>query len=87
LKAIEEESKKFVEKTALEVSQLIVGESYFKWDSTASYFPTIVFVFNEITQGETPRRSQIKARFKKLSQEVTDKDIQILTDRSEQHKN
>lgn len=81
LEKIEEESNKFIEKTALEVSQLIVGESYYKWDSTSSYFPTIVFVFNEIVNAETPRRSQIKARLKKTSQELTTQDIEDLKKR------
>lgn len=87
LKAIEQESKIFVEKTALEVSQLVVGESYYKWDSTSSYFPTVVFVFNEVTQAETPRRSQIKARLKKTSEELTQKDIEMLRERIQQHTN
>ena len=86
LKAIQEESKKFIEKTALEVSQLIVGESYYKWDSTSSYFPTVIFVFNEMVEAETPRRSQIKARLKKTSQELTDDDIEQLKKRVQQYK-
>jgi hypothetical protein len=81
LEKIKEESKKFIEKTALEVSQLIVGESYYKWDSTSSYYPTVVFVFNEIVNAETPRRSQIKARLKKTSQELTSQDIEDLKKR------
>lgn len=81
-KELEEELKKKLKKftleVATEVSLLIVGESYL---STSSYFPTLIFVFNEILSAVTPRRSQIKTRFKKRSDEITPEDLEILKTR------
>jgi len=78
-KEIKEEAGKFQEKVALEVvSLLICGESWYKWDSTSSYFPTVVFIFNEDVEDATRRRTQIKARLKKKSDELTDADIEKL---------
>lgn len=75
-KELEEELKKKLKKftleVATEVSLLIVGESY---------FPTLIFVFNEILSAVTPRRSQIKTRFKKRSDEITPEDLEILKTR------
>ena len=59
----------------------IVGESYSKWDSISMYYPTLVFVFNEITENNKPRRSQIKLRFNKLSEQVTTQDLELLISR------
>jgi hypothetical protein len=79
---LEEELEKKIKKLGLdlatEVSLLIVGESYLKWDSTSSYFPTLIFVFNEIVSGGTPRRSQIKTRLRKRSDELTPSDLENL---------
>lgn len=58
-----------------EICANIVGESYIKWDSISQYYPTLVFVFNEVTTSNNPRRSQIKLRLNKLSAEITDQDI------------
>lgn len=80
-KEFKEKIKKLALDVATEVSLLIVGESYLKWDSTSSYFPTLIFVFNEIVSGGTPRRSQIKTRLKKRSEELTADDLEILRTR------
>lgn len=58
-----------------EVCSYIVGESYSKWGSISMYFPTVTFVFGEITNNNKPRRSQIKIRFNKTSQEITNSDV------------
>ncbi len=58
-----------------EICANIVGESYVKWDSISQYYPTLVFVFNEVTSNNNPRKSQIKLRFNKLSGPITDQDI------------
>ena len=54
----------------------VVGESYARWDSICSFYPTIVFVFNEVTGDEKPRRTQIKLRLNQPSTEITDKNVQ-----------
>jgi hypothetical protein len=61
-----------------EVSLKIVGESFYKWDSTSSYYPTLIFVFRESTIGSVKRKSQIKLRYFKNNNEITDQDIQNL---------
>lgn len=53
----------------------VVGESYARWDSLCSFFPTIVFLFNEITEDEKPRRTQIKLRLNQPSTEITDENV------------
>lgn len=58
-----------------EVCANIVGESYAKWDSISMYYPTLVFVFNEITSNNKPRRSQVKLRFNKASADVSEQDL------------
>lgn len=58
-----------------EVTANIVGESYAKWDSISMYFPSVVFTFVEVTENNKSRRSQIKVRYNKTSQEMTDTDL------------
>lgn len=58
-----------------EVTNKIVGESYSKWNSVTSFYPTIVFIMKELTKIETPRRAQIKLRYNKEVDNITDKDI------------
>lgn len=59
----------------------VVGQSYYSWDSTCQYYPTITFLFAEDVlvppQGHSPfkRRSQIKLRLRQTNQSITDNDI------------
>jgi len=48
--------KELVKEIALEVSLNIVGESYYKWDSTSTYYPTLTFLFKEtgVSQNKIP---------------------------------
>lgn len=64
-----------------EVCANIVGESYAKWDSISMYYPTLVFVFNEITSNNKPRRSQVKLRFNKTSADVSEQDLKDIITR------
>lgn len=64
-----------------EVCTNIVGESYAKWDSVCSYFPTILFLFSENTVSTKKRKSQVKLRLKQPSTEITDKNIQQIRER------
>lgn len=56
----------------------MVGESYLKWDSVSSYFPSLVFVFNQLNITGIKRRTQIKTRLPKRSEEITRQDILAL---------
>ena len=66
-----------------EVCQNIVGESYYKWDALACFYPTIVFVFVEQTQNNKPRKAQIKLRLKQTSASITENDVAALITRAE----
>lgn len=48
----------------------MVGESYCRWDSLSTYFPTLSFLFREINVEQGPRRTQIKVRLKEKNEEV-----------------
>ncbi len=61
-----------------EVAAKIVGESWAKWDSVTSFYPTLVFIMKEDSDQEPSRRAQIKLRYYKTSDEITDLDIGIL---------
>lgn len=43
-----------------------------------SFFPTIVFVFNEVTEENQPRRSQVKLRLNRPSAEITDQYVNLI---------
>lgn len=67
-----------IQEIAQEVSLQIVGESYYKWDSVSTYFPTVTFLFKEQEVSQKPRRSQIKLRLPKKNEELTSDDIKKL---------
>lgn len=54
-----------IKEIAQEVSLQVVGESYYKWDSISTYYPTITFLFKEQGVSQYPRKSQIKLRLSK----------------------
>lgn len=60
------------------VADSIVGESYYRWDSTSNYYPTVVFLFNLVNSTGGVGRSQIKLRYPKRSEEVTPQDVERL---------
>jgi peptidoglycan hydrolase CwlO-like protein len=60
LKSIEESIKKLPEETSHQVSFKVVGESYFRYDSTSSFYPTLFFRYKEDIEGPRARVSQIK---------------------------
>ena len=62
-------------KTGMETSLLVVGEAYARWDSVTTYFPCIIFVFNEDTTNKYKRRSQIKLRLRMQNKDLNDTDI------------
>ena len=78
--------KDLIQELAQEVSLQIVGESYYKWDSTCTYFPTLTFLFKEVKTSQYPRRSQIKVGLNKRNEDLTDLDINILKSKCHQKK-
>lgn len=58
-----------------EVTNKIVGESYAKWNSVTSFYPTVIFIMKEVTENEPSRRAQIKLRYPKRAEDITDQDI------------
>lgn len=86
-KEISEKAEKYVEQIATEVSLLVVGESYSKWDSISSFFPTLTFVFNEVGSTGMTKRTQIKTRLPKRSEDLTDSYILNLQQRIKFHEN
>lgn len=67
-----------IKEIAQEVSLQIVGESYYKWDSVSTYYPTITFIFKEKDVSQYARKSQIKLRLSKKNEDLTDSDIKNL---------
>lgn len=65
---------------AEEVASSIVGQSYYNYDRSFTYFPTIVLIFREKGALQYPRRSQVKARLKADNKSVTDDFIRRLRD-------
>ena len=70
-----------------DVCESIVGQSYIKWDSTNSYFPTIVFKFVNQEKKSEKLSSQISVRFPIEADKVTDTDINALKAQMEQNAN
>lgn len=70
---------KLIEEQVIEeIASSVVGASYSRWDNTSSYYPTIVFIFREVTTGNRPRTSQTQIKWKKPPSEITDSDIEAL---------
>lgn len=75
---LDEWEKELIKEVAEEVSLQIVGESYYRWDSVTTYFPTITFLFKEVGVSQYARKSQIKLRLSKRNEELTTLDIDNL---------
>lgn len=81
LENLEDRFKLLKEEISEEVSLKIVGESYYKWDSVTTYFPTLILLFKEKDVEIRPRKSQIKLRLKIRGQDLTNQDIYSLKDK------
>lgn len=57
---------------AEEVANSVVGESYYRYDSSSTYFPTLIFVFRETNTLQYRRKSQVKARLRMDNKTITD---------------
>ena len=60
------------------VGDHIIGQSYFRFDSTSTYFPTLIFKFKEINVDQYARTSQLKIRLKQRTEDLTQEDINVL---------
>lgn len=78
---IDSKLEKLAFQIAEEVSLSVVGESYYRYDSTSTYFPTLVMVFREVTDNNIKRRAQVKARLKQNNVELTDEVLDVLRER------
>lgn len=82
VKKIEDKLDKIFDKLADEVALRIVGESHYKYDATSSFYPTITMIFKEINVNQYPRRTQVKLRSPRMTDEVTDEYVQELKDKA-----
>lgn len=64
------------------VSDYVIGESYYRWDATSTYFCTLIFKFKETNVDTYAKVSQLKIRLKQRNEEITDSDIQDLRARA-----
>lgn len=72
---IEEDKKEIIEQVCEEIPNRVVGESYYRYNATSQFFPTLTLVFVEETESKYPRRSQLKVKIKKQTEEITDRFI------------
>lgn len=75
-KKFDDKSKEYkdeiIDKVCEEIPNRVVGESYYRYNATSQFYPTLVLVFLEKTTNKYPRRSQLKVKIKKTSEEITD---------------
>ena len=81
---LNEWKKSLILDIAQQVSLEIVGESYYRWDSVSSYYPTLTFLFKEVDAEQYPKRSQVKIRYNKSNEDITQSDIKELRIKCEQ---
>jgi len=80
-KAVEKAVEEQLPLISNSISDKIVGESYYKWSSTNTFLPTLVFIFREDVIGG--RRAQIKVRINVPSEEFTNRMVEALKRRVE----
>lgn len=74
----DEHSDEILNNITLNVSESIVGESYIKYDSSTSYWPTLMFKFKSADINIKSHYSQIKIRYYKKPDDISDVDIENL---------
>jgi len=60
------------------VGDHIIGQSYFRFDSRSTYFPTLIFKFKEINVKQYACTSQLKIRLKQRTEDLNQEDINTL---------
>lgn len=63
---------------AEEVASSIVGQSYYNYDKSFTFFPTLVMIFRESGSSHYPRRSQVKGKLTLDNKSITDQVVQNL---------
>lgn len=76
VKEFDKKSKEYkdeiIETVCEEIPNRVVGESYYRYNATSQFYPTLVLVFVEKTEKKYPRRSQMKVKIKKETEEITE---------------
>jgi ElaB/YqjD/DUF883 family membrane-anchored ribosome-binding protein len=80
---ITEGTEKTIPLIGNDVTNKIVGESYSRWNSIISFYPTIVFIMKEDKEGMAGRRAQVKLRYYKKSEDITEEDIHLLKQKAQ----
>ena len=71
----DENSNEIVNNITLNISESIVGESYIKYDAATSYWPTLLFKFKSSDKLLKYNYSQIKIRYYKKPDDISDIDV------------
>nr|YP_010933429.1 hypothetical protein RMD90_pgp030 [Streptosarcina arenaria]YP_010933451.1 hypothetical protein RMD90_pgp008 [Streptosarcina arenaria]WKT08830.1 hypothetical protein [Streptosarcina arenaria]WKT08831.1 hypothetical protein [Streptosarcina arenaria] len=79
--AVREEFEGLSEHVSELVASKIVGQSYYRWDSTSSYYPTVQVNFVEQNVQVRPRRTQVSVRLPVRTEQVTEQVIAQLRSR------
>lgn len=66
----EENKKDIYQQLTTQIAETIVGESYLKFDSNSTYYPTLLFKFMSNNQNQSKRYSQIQIRLLKSPEEI-----------------
>ena len=82
-KNIREEIPVIAEQVNDQVVLKVVGESYYKWNSTPSFYPTVVFIFHEINGTNRPKKSQIKTRLSVRMEDFNDQVVEQLREKAQ----
>lgn len=61
-KMIDDFKKDLITEISDEICNKIVGESYYKWNSTNSFYPTLMFKFKEENINNRTRTTQLKLK-------------------------
>jgi methyl-accepting chemotaxis protein len=69
---IEKRFEEIEKKLADEVALRVVGESYYKWDSVNTYYPTITFIYIEPNTTGRRKKVQIRAKLGLKSEDITE---------------
>jgi hypothetical protein len=84
---VEENKKGIGEEFTNSICSSIVGESFVKFDSNSTYYPTLIFKFVSTEKLETKRYSQIQIRFLKKPDEINHEEVQSLKNKTKSLKN
>jgi hypothetical protein len=67
----ENNKEEITEEITKSICENIIGQSYLRWDSTLSFFPTLVFKFVNKSNNLLKKQSQVSTRLPVKSAEIT----------------